>query len=292
VRDTIASHVAPLERHTMPIFQTTSRYFETALKLVAPGLLLAASLLDPISLHAQSKSLQANSVSFTSTSADQGNASSLPDSPDAVVERGKTNENVQAASASYGTQIIGAAYSFPSARQRERNFLLDLVGPTAFIAPAFESGIDTVRPLKVGFPSDGAAGPGNHPARGDVPEWGEGAQGYAKRYADRFGQGLVGTTSRYALGEILREDVTYHRCQCTGILPRTAHAFLGAYTAHTHTGRAVPSLPAVASPFIASEVAVAAWYPSRYNTSDALRVSVLNYVAAPFKNVFSEFIAK
>jgi hypothetical protein len=149
-----------------------------------------------------------------------------------------------------------------------------------------------VRPLKVGYPSDGFMAPGNHPAHGDVPEWGEGAQGYAKRYADRFGQGLVGTTSRYALGEILREDVTYHRCQCTGLLPRTAHAFLGAYTAHTRSGHAVPSLPAVASPFVASEVAVAAWYPGRYNASDALRISVLNYVAAPFKNLFAEFIAK
>jgi hypothetical protein len=292
VRDTIASHAAPLERHTMPIFQITSRYFKTARSLVAPGLLLAASLLKPIFLHAQSTSLQPAPVSFTSTSADQGSSSSLPDAPDAVMERGRTNNGVQTASASYSTQTIGGASSFPSARQRERHFLLDLVGPTAFIAPAFESGIDTLRPLKVGFPTDGATGSGNHPAHGDVPEWGEGVQGYAKRYADRFGQGLVGTTSRYALGEILRKDVTYHRCQCTGILPRTAHAFLGAYTAQTHAGRAVPSLPAVASPFIASEVAVAAWYPSRYNTSDALRVSVLNYVAAPFKTLFSEFIAK
>ena len=165
----------------MPIFQTTSRYFETARKLVAPGLLLAASLLSPISLHAQSISLQPTPVSFTSTSADQGNASSLPDGPDAVIERGKSNNEVQVASANYGTHTIGGAYSFPSARQRERHFLIDLVGPTAFIAPAFESGIDRVRPLRVGFPSDVATGPGNHPAHGDVPEWGEGVQGYAKR---------------------------------------------------------------------------------------------------------------
>ena len=182
--------------------------------------------------------------------------------------------------------------SFPSFRQRERHFLQDLIGPTAFIAPAFQSSIDTARPLKVGYPSDGLVTPGNHPAHGDVPEWGEGAQGYAKRYADRFGQGLVGTASRYALGEVLRQDVTYHRCQCTGLLPRTAHAFLGAYTAYTRSGRAIPSLPAVASPFIASEIAVAAWYPGRYDASDALRISVLNYVAAPFKNLFAEFITK
>jgi hypothetical protein len=66
--------------------------------------------------------------------------------------------------------------SFP----RKRRFLLDLVGPTAFIAPTFEAGIDTARPLKSGYPSDGVIASGNHPAHGDVPEWGEGAQGYAK----------------------------------------------------------------------------------------------------------------
>ena len=133
---------------------------------------------------------------------------------------------------------IGGAYlRFAAFDKGERLFLLDLVGPTAFIAPAFESGIDTLaRPLKVGYPFRRCQlHPETIPAHGDLPEWGEGAQGYAKRYADRFGQGLVGTTSRYTLGEIMREDVSYHRCQCTGLLPRTAHAFLGAYTAHTHT---------------------------------------------------------
>ena len=40
------------------------------------------------------------------------------------------------------------------------------------------------------------------------------------------------------------------------------------------------------------KIAVAAWYPSRYNASDPFRVSILNYVAAPFKNVLAEFIAK
>jgi hypothetical protein len=276
----------------MPAFRSTPRSPGTDQCLVAQGLLLAVGLLSPISLHAQGTNLQATPVSLASLSPDLGDTSSLPEAPDAVADRGRTDSDKQAASAYPGLPTTGGASSFPSFQQRERRFLLDLAGPTAFIAPAFEAGIDMARPLKVGYPSDGVIAPGNRPAHGDVPEWGEGAQGYAKRYADRFGQGLVNTTSRYALGEMLREDVTYHRCQCTGLLPRTAHAFLGAYTAHTHSGRAIPSLPAVASPFLASEVAVAAWYPSRYNASDALRISVLNYVAAPFKNLFAEFIAK
>ena len=276
----------------MPTRPLNSRFSKAAQNLVTPGLLLALGLLAPISLHAQSHTLQTTLLSEPSTSSSLAAASALPEAPDPAVDPARMGTDIPAATAFPGAHTPGNPSSFPSFRQRERRFLLDLVGPTAFIAPAFQAGIDTARPLKVGYPSDGFMAPGNHPAHGDVPEWGEGAQGYAKRYADRFGQGLVGTTSRYALGEILREDVTYHRCQCTGLLPRTAHAFLGAYTAHIRNGRAVPSLPAVASPFIASEVAVAAWYPSRYDASDALRISVLNYVAAPFKNLFAEFIAK
>jgi hypothetical protein len=276
----------------MPTRPFNSRSSKAAQNLATSSLLLAFGLLVPFALHAQSDTLQTTLVSVTSASSSLASASALPEAPDPAVDPARMGTDMPVASGFPGAHTLGNPSSFPSFRQRERRFLLDLVGPTAFIAPAFQAGIDTVRPLKVGYPSDGFMASGNHPAHGDVPEWGEGSQGYAKRYADRFGQGLVGTTSRYALGEILREDVTYHRCQCTGLLPRTVHAFLGAYTAHTRNGRAVPSLPAVASPFIASEVAVAAWYPGRYNASDALRISVLNYVAAPFKNLFAEFIAK
>ena len=276
----------------MPTRPLNSRSLKTAQNLVPPGLLLAFGLLAPFSLHAQSDTLQTTLASVTSASSYLASASVLPEAPVPVVDPARMGTDTPAATGFPGAHTPRNPSSFPSFEQRERHLLLDLVGPTAFIAPAFQAGIDTVRPLKVGYPSNGFMAPGNHPAHGDVPEWGEGAQGYAKRYADRFGQGLVGTTSRYALGEILREDVTYHRCQCTGLLPRTAHAFLGAYTAHTRNGRAVPSLPAVASPFIASEVAVAAWYPGRYGMSDALRISVVNYVAAPFKNLFAEFVTK
>ena len=275
----------------MPDRQKSPRFLKATQSLVVSGLLLAACPLATVSLHAQSTNLPITAVSLTDFP-NVGSSSSLPEAPEAVTDHGGTDRDTQAPSAYPGVQTTGDASTFPNSRQRERRFLLDLVGPIAFVAPAFEAGIDTARPLKVGYPSDGVVASRNHPAHGDVPEWGEGAQGYAKRYADRFGQGLVGTASRYALGEVLQQDVTYHRCHCTGLLPRTAHALLGAYTAHTRSGRAIPSLPAVASPFIASEVAVTAWYPSRYDASDALRISVLNYVAAPFKNLFAEFITK
>jgi len=180
-------------------------------------------------------------------------------------------------------------YMFPTRQERAHAYLYDLIGPRAFLAPAIVAGFDQAHSLKAGYPADGFAGPGLHPAHGTVPEWGEGFDGYAKRYADSFGQGLISTTSRYALGEILHEDVTYHRCACTGAGPRAFHALSQAFIAHTQSGRGVPSIPAIVSPFAASEVAVAAWYPSRFNSSDALRVSIPLFVGVPVKNLVAEF---
>ena len=68
-----------------------------------------------------------------------------------------------------------------------------------------------------------------------------------------------------------------------GLLPRTGYALLGAYLAQTRAGHTVPSLPALASPFVASEIAVTAWYPGRFNTSDALRTSLLKLCCGAFQ---------
>ncbi len=180
-------------------------------------------------------------------------------------------------------------YVFPTRQERAHAYLYDLIGPRAFLAPAIVAGFDQAHSLKAGYPADGFPGPGLHPAHGTVPEWGEGFDGYAKRYADSFGQGLISTTGRYALGEVLHEDVTYHRCACTGAVPRAFHALSQAFIAHTQSGRGVLSIPAIVSPFAASEVAVAAWYPSRFNSSDALRASIPLFVGVPVKNLVAEF---
>jgi hypothetical protein len=182
--------------------------------------------------------------------------------------------------------------TFPTFQQREHAYFYDLIGPGAFISAAVKATVDQTHPLSVGYPSDGYSPVGKHPAHGVVPEWGEGADGYAKRYASAFGMGLIGTTTRYGLGELLREDVSYHRCECTGVLPRTEHALLQSFVAHTQSGRAVPSIPALVSPFVAAEAGVAAWYPARYNVSDALRTSSGLYYVLPVKNLIDEFVRR
>lgn len=179
-------------------------------------------------------------------------------------------------------------YVFPGPTERRKAFLTDFVGPGAFIAPVFQSIADQTFPLKVSYPRDGYPGPGAHPEHGATPEWSEGFDGYTKRYVSRFGMGLIGTASRYGIGELLRQDVSYHPCQCTGTLPRAFHAVTQAFVARTSSGRSVPSMAAFISPFVGAEVATVAWYPARYNASDALRTSTALYLSLPLKNLVKE----
>jgi hypothetical protein len=141
------------------------------------------------------------------------------------------------------TQPANGSFVFPTIAHRGASFLSDVAGADAFFGPAFQAAADQAQSLKVEFPLDGAPGAGKHPAHGMVPEWGEGFAGYEKRYAARFGMNLLSTSSRYAMGELLREDVTYHPCECNGILRRSAHAVTQSFVVRTRRGTVVPSTP-------------------------------------------------
>jgi len=116
--------------------------------------------------------------------------------------------------------------------------------------------------------------------------------GFSKRYASNFGMSLIGTTTRYGLGEILHQDITYHPCVCRGTVPRTFHAVTQSFAAHTRSGRGVLSIPAIVSPFVAAQAGVVAWYPSRFNVSDSLRISRNFYIGLPIGNLIREFTGR
>jgi hypothetical protein len=180
--------------------------------------------------------------------------------------------------------------NFPSERQRRQSFLYDLIGPRAFLGAAASALIDQASELKVAYPPDGYPGPGKHPEHGAVPEWGEGLPGYGRRFGSEFGMGFISVSSKYAIGEALHQDVTYHACDCPHRpIHRFVHLFVGSYSALTEHGRTVPSIPIVVSPFIASEAAVHIWYPSRYNVSDALRISLSPLYTVPIRNLIAEY---
>jgi hypothetical protein len=119
----------------------------------------------------------------------ESGSSSLPDAPTAQAALLLSPRSNGTASHGLSSQV----HAFPTFGERKKNYIYDLVGPGAFIGAAVQSAIDETHPLKVGYPPDGIAGIGKHPAHGSVPEWGEGGEGFSKRYASRFGMGLIGT---------------------------------------------------------------------------------------------------
>jgi hypothetical protein len=162
-------------------------------------------------------------------------------------------------------------YVFPDGKQQFRNFLYYTFGPPDLISTAVGAGIDQGKPAP--------------------PEWDSGAKGYAERYGWRFSMNLTTKTTEYTLGALIHQDVAYRRCDCSGLLPRTGHAFVSVLTARTQSGRVVFSAPALVAPYAGSFTAVNAFYPSRYEPADAFRTGSMSFVFKAAGNLIGEFIA-
>lgn len=127
---------------------------------------------------------------------------------------------------------------------------------------------------------------------GEPPEWGQGAEGYGTRYGSRFGQIVISQTVRYGLGSALHEDVTFHPCECSGFFPRISHVVVGSYTARTSSGRTVFSIPNTVGPLAAGQIAVAGWYPSRFDQGQGLRLAIPLLTGGLIRNTIKEFLKK
>lgn len=124
------------------------------------------------------------------------------------------------------------------------------------------------------------------------PEWKRGAEGFGKRFGSDFAMAAVGTTTRYALSEVLSEDARYFRCDCRGVLPRLNHAVISTVTArHGQDGHRLFSFSALMAPYVSSTTAVYGWYPDRYGEKDAFRMgnyTLLTYIGG---NIAREFLS-
>jgi hypothetical protein len=106
-----------------------------------------------------------------------------------------------------------------------------------------------------------------------------------------LGIAAVGTTTRYALSEALKEDTLYYRCECRGILPRLRHAMISTLTARRgEDGHLVFSIPALVAPYAGSMTAIYGWYPNRYGAKDAFRTGNYSLLAYMGSNIALEFL--
>lgn len=185
-----------------------------------------------------------------------------------------TPKPTPAQTASTQTQPVPATpdeYTRPTEREKLHNYLFDAFGPLPILGAAFAGGIQQ--------------------AYGTPPEWGGGAQGYAKRFASDYGIAITTTSARYAFAEVLREDTLYYPCTCTRFVPRLEHALISTFTARRgDDGHRVFSVPAVVAPFAGGEAATLGWYPSRYEPMDGARLGAYNLLYQAAEYVALEFV--
>ena len=162
-------------------------------------------------------------------------------------------------------------YIRPTPRERMRSLSLNTFGPIPIAETLASAGIDQFD---------------NSP-----PEWKQGAAGFGRRFGSDFGIGAVGTTTRYTLSEVFREDSLYYRCECTRVFPRVSHAAISALTARRgQDGRRAFSLSALLAPYAGSTAAVYGWYPNRYGAKDAFRLGNYSLLTSVVGNLALEFL--
>ena len=161
-------------------------------------------------------------------------------------------------------------YVRPTEMQKLHAFAFHAVGPYAIALAIAGGGIDQVS---------------NAP-----PEWGGGVGSFGERVASNFGIQLATVTADYGLAEIVREDVIYYPCDCTGLLHRFSHAMISTVTARRgEDGHTTLSFAGIVSPYAGTMTALA-WYPSRFGVKDGFRMGNYNLLDQAAKNLAFEFI--
>lgn len=165
---------------------------------------------------------------------------------------------------------LDLTYIRPTEKTKISNYAFDAFGPYPIAAAGVTAGINQWT---------------NSP-----PEWGQGVEGFGKRFGSDYAIGAMGTTTRYGLAEAFREDTLYYRCECSGPFPRMRHAMISTLTGRRGAdGHRVFSISALAAPYAGSMIAVHLWYPDRFDAKDAFRMgnySLLTYMGG---NIALEF---
>lgn len=81
-----------------------------------------------------------------------------------------------------------------------------------------------------------AAGAGINQALNIPHEWGQGAEGYGRRFASSFGAHIVQSTVMYGASAVLHEDNRYFRSGLTGFGPRLKYAIASTFMARHDDG--------------------------------------------------------
>ena len=167
------------------------------------------------------------------------------------------------------TQTTTPDYVFPTPGERAKRYVKSMVGPGALLRTAASAGLQQWN---------------------DSPEeWGQGAQGYGKRFASGVGRNAIQQTVTYGLDSAFKLDTGFQKSKREGFFPRLKDALLQNVTSRTTTGKRVISAPRFVGVYTGAVIATETWYPERYSYKDGLRQGTATLLTGFGINVVREF---
>jgi len=124
----------------------------------------------------------------------------------------------------------------------------------------------------------------------EPPEWGDGGEGFAKRFGSGCLTTAIGETSLSLASALMRQDPGYYRSPRTGFGPRLGHALAMTFMARSPGGDAVLSPGKTLSPFAGPLVTRTTVYPDRYDYGAALSSGAYGLLITAGWNALREFV--
>jgi hypothetical protein len=134
-----------------------------------------------------------------------------------------------------------------------------------------------------------AAGAGIKQMRDSVPEWGQGMEGYGKRFASSYGRKAIRRSIQVGIGILMHEDPRYFPSKSSGIWQRSLYAVSRTFVSNKDGGGIRPGYSKFIGTFSGTYIS-RQWYPEKYRTpSEYFSSFAISIGVDVGKNAFNEF---
>jgi hypothetical protein len=156
--------------------------------------------------------------------------------------------------------------------ERVRIYGHTITSPYAVVGPALGAAIDQWE---------------NSPA-----SWGQGSEGYGRRFASEMARNTIAETIRFGFAAVDGEDPRFQRSTETGVWDRIRHAISETFTSRTESGARIPAFSRFAGAYGAAFISNT-WYPASQATAGyALRRGSTDLGATLGFYLFEEFVPR
>jgi hypothetical protein len=154
--------------------------------------------------------------------------------------------------------------------ERARIYKRSLFNPEIILGPAFSAGINQARNQPSGF--------------------GQGAEGYGRRFGSGFGRDVIARTIGFGVAAVDGEDPRYFRSDSRSVSVRIRHAIVSNFLSPTASGCRIPAFSHFAGSYGAAFISNA-WYPGNESSAaDAARRGSISLGVGMGLNILREFV--